>query len=123
MTRMAPGPSNPVVHLELHTSDLQRARAFYSDLCRWRPEEIDAGECSYVALDLGPVGGGAVECGTPRPLWLPYVEVPEIATATERARRLGGSILLEPREGPGGWRSVVSVPDGAEIALWQSKGT
>jgi predicted enzyme related to lactoylglutathione lyase len=122
MTRMRPALSNPVVHLELHTGDLRRARSFYSELCRWRPEEVDASECSYLALNLGAIGGGAVECGTPRALWLPYVEVPEIAAATERARELGGSILLEPREGPSGWRSVVSVPDGAEVALWQQKG-
>jgi DNA-directed RNA polymerase specialized sigma24 family protein len=30
-------------------------------------------------------------------------------------------IALEPREGPAGWRSVMAVPDGGEIALWQSK--
>ena len=120
---MCPASSNPVVHLELHTGDLGAARAFYAQLCGWRPEEIESGECRYLALDLGAVGGGVVECGTPRPQWLPYVEVAEIAAATERARRLGGSVLLEPREGPGGWRSVVSVPDGAEVALWQPKGT
>jgi predicted enzyme related to lactoylglutathione lyase len=30
-------------------------------------------------------------------------------------------VLLEPREGPAGWRSVVSAPAGAEVALWQPK--
>ena len=62
-----------------------------------------------------------VECGTQRPLWLPYVEVPEIAGATECARWLGASVLLDPREGPAGWRSVVSTPAGGEIAFWQQK--
>ena len=36
-----------------------------------------------------------------RPLWLPYVEVSEVANATEHAMRLGASVLLEPRRGPG----------------------
>jgi predicted enzyme related to lactoylglutathione lyase len=62
-----------------------------------------------------------VECETERPLWLPYVEVAEIAEATARALRLGASVLLEPREGPVGWRSVVSAPAGGEIAFWQPK--
>ena len=31
----------------------------------------------------------------------------EIAESTDRARQLGASVLLEPREGPAGWRSVV----------------
>ena len=38
-----------------------------------------------------------------------------------RARLAGASILLGPREGPAGWRSVVATRDGAEIAFWQQK--
>jgi predicted enzyme related to lactoylglutathione lyase len=116
-----PSPA-PVVHLELHTGNLARACDFYSRLFGWRVERVEAGPRSYQALDWGDgLGGGVVECGTTRPLWLPYVEVSRIDEATERARRLGVGVLLEPREGPAGWRSVVAVPDGAEIALWQSK--
>jgi predicted enzyme related to lactoylglutathione lyase len=114
--------SNPVVHLELHTRDLQQARGLYADLCGWRPEPIDAHCGSYLALELGRgLAGGIVECDTERPLWLPYVEVAEIAEATDRARLLGASVLLAPREGPAGWRSVVATPAGGEIAFWQPK--
>jgi predicted enzyme related to lactoylglutathione lyase len=113
----------PVVHLELHTSDRSRASAFYTQLCGWRQERIDTADGSYHALGFGgPVGGGIVECGAPTPLWLPYVEVDEIEAATDRARRFGARVLLGPREGPAGWRSVVSAPAAGEIALWQSKG-
>ena len=113
---------NPVVHLELHTGDLARARAFYAALCGWRCERIAAAGRSYLGLELGRVDGGIVECETRRPLWLPYVRVPEAAEATERARELGASVLLEPREGPAGWRSVVTTPAAGEIAFWQPKG-
>ncbi len=119
-----PVPSKPVVHLELHTGDLPGACAFYAGLCDWRAERIAAGAKSYWALELGSgIGGGIVECATRRPLWLPYVEVGEINEATERARSLGASVLLEPREGPAGWRSVVAGPVGAEIAFWQPKSS
>jgi uncharacterized protein len=119
---MSSTPSNPVVHLELHTGDLRSACAFYARLCGWRPERIDAGRASYLALELGDwIGGGVVECETRRPLWLPYVEVAEIDRITERARELGARVLLEPREGPAGWRSVVAAPAGGEIAFWQPK--
>ena len=115
-------PSTPVVHLELHTGDLQRARAFYAQLCDWRPDHVDTRHGSYLALELGgELGGGIVECATERPLWLPYVEVAEIAEATERARTLGAAVLLEAREGPAGWRSVAATPAGGEIAFWQCK--
>jgi len=117
-----PEPTQPVVHLELHTGDLQRARAFYAELCGWRPERIETRAGAYEALALGSgVGGGIVECPTSRPVWLPYVEVAEINAVTERALLLGARVLLEPREGRAGWRSVVAEAAGAEIAFWQPK--
>ena len=120
---MGAAKANPVVHLELHTGDRARACAFYAQLCGWRPERIDAGGGSYWALELGAGfgGGGVVECDTPQPLWLPYVEVADIAAVTERARGLGASVLLEPRVGPVGWRSVVAAPAGGDVAFWQPK--
>jgi predicted enzyme related to lactoylglutathione lyase len=117
-----PASSQPVVHLELHTHDLAGAQALYAELCGWRAERVDAGPGSYLALALGgAIGGGIVECDTPRPLWLPYVEVSCIGEATERARALGATVSLEPREGPAGWRSVVATPAGGELAFWQPK--
>jgi predicted enzyme related to lactoylglutathione lyase len=114
--------SRPVVHLELHTGDLAAAGAFLSAVCGWRQERIDTRYGSYHALSMGRgLGGGVVECTTDRALWLPYVEVARIDEATERARCLGASVLLEPREGPVGWRSVVAAEAGGEIAFWQPK--
>jgi predicted enzyme related to lactoylglutathione lyase len=113
---------NSVVHLELHTGDLPGAVAFYGQLLGWRPERIHAGGGSYLALELGDrLGGGIVECGANHPLWVPYVEVPDVAHATERAERLGGEVLIGPREGPRGWRSVISTPDGGDLAFWHPK--
>jgi predicted enzyme related to lactoylglutathione lyase len=114
--------SQPVVHLELHTADLTRAQLLFAQLCGWRAERIDAGDGSYVALELGPAfGGGIVQCEATKPVWLPYVEVESIRDATERARALGAFVLVEPREGPAGWRSVVDTHAGGEIAFWQQK--
>jgi predicted enzyme related to lactoylglutathione lyase len=114
--------SNPVVHLELQTGNLPRACAFYTRLFGWQAETVHVGARSYLALGLGnEIEGGVVELDTERPLWLPYVEVGDVVAATERARELGASVLLDSREGPAGWRSVVVAPAGAEIALWQPK--
>jgi uncharacterized protein len=119
---MNPKPANPVIHLELHTRDLWGAVEFYAQLFGWRPERIRAGGGSYVALGMGNgVGGGVVECEAEHPLWLPYVDVPDVGATTDRARDLGGDVLLSPREGPEGWRSVVAAPDGGEVAFWQAK--
>ena len=112
----------PVVHLELHTGDHARASAFYAKLLCWRQELIEAGSGSYLALGPGGgFGGGIVECGTVCPLWLPYVQVDQIEESTERARQLRASVLLAPREGPAGWRSVISASQCGELAIWQPK--
>jgi predicted enzyme related to lactoylglutathione lyase len=112
-----------VVHLELHTPNLPRACAFYTGMFGWRAERVHVGPVSYLALELGEsIQGGIVECERERALWLPYVEVADVVEATERAQLLGATVLLEPREGPGGWRSVVTAPAAAEVALWRPKG-
>jgi predicted enzyme related to lactoylglutathione lyase len=105
---------NPVVHLELHTGHLARACALYEELLGWRAEQT-RGYWSF------GTGCGVVECGSSAPAWLPYVAVRDVAVTTERARALGAAVLLDPREGPHGWRSVVSTPEGGELALWQPK--
>ncbi len=107
-----------VVHLELHTANLARACAFYTQLCGWRVDPT----LGYHALEWdGPIGGGVVECGTQHAAWLPYVEVASVDATTETAIALGGAVLLEPRSGPTGRRSVVAVPDGGEVAFWEPR--
>lgn len=119
---MAETPTNPVVHIELQTPDMQRACAFFTKLFGWRAETIRIGDQSYLALELGDrIEGGVVERDLTLPSWLPYVEVADLTAITELGLRLGASVVLAPREGPAGWRSVLAAPAGAEIALWQPK--
>lgn len=110
------------MHLELHTDNLSRACGFYTRLFQWQAETVRIGSSSYLALDLGVgIQAGVIEREVGRPVWLPYVEVADLAAATERARLLGASVRVGPREGVAGWRSVLAVPAGAEIALWEPK--
>jgi predicted enzyme related to lactoylglutathione lyase len=112
------------VHLELHTHNLSGASTFYRELLGWRTERLHCRSGTYHSLALdGALDCGIVECGARRPIWLPYVEVQEIEAMTERGRALGAAVLLEPREGPAGWRSVLATSDAGEVALWQPKGT
>ncbi len=112
----------PIIHLELHTADGPGAADVYADLCGWRPEAVPTGHGAYLSLEMGRrLGGGIVQCTTGRPLWLPYVQVDSVVLVTDRARALGAQVLLEPRDGPAGPRSVVSTPAGGEIAFWQRR--
>jgi predicted enzyme related to lactoylglutathione lyase len=115
-------PPNPVIHLELDTGDVAVAGAFFAELCGWQLEHVRIRSGSYLAAQLARgLSGAMVECPTERPLWLPYIEVADIGEITDRARLCGAAVLLGPREGSAGWRSVVATPTGEEIAFWQSK--
>ena len=119
---MTAAGSGRVVHLELHTGNLAEARRFYGQLCGWREEQVRTPAGSYLAVELGgTIGGGMVACRVERPLWLPYVEVGDVREMTDHARLLGATVMLAPREGPVGWRSVVSTPAAGEVAFWQPK--
>ena len=111
-----------VVHLELHTHDLAGVRGYLWQLLGWRSAEVGRAGQDYFTLWVGDrMGGGIVECGQRPPSWLPYVRVGDVERATERASALGASVLLSPREGPAGWRSVVATPACGDLALWQPK--
>jgi uncharacterized protein len=113
---------NPVVHLELRTRDLAGSSRFLTELLGWRTEHVRVGDRSYVALDLGRrLDGGISEHDRACEGWLPYVEVDDIDRMTERGRAIGAAVILPPREGPAGWRSILATRSGAEIALWQPK--
>jgi predicted enzyme related to lactoylglutathione lyase len=111
-----------IVHVELHTGDDTEALTFLGELLGWRADDVAAAGKTYRALCVGDrVGGGIVDCGAAPAQWVPYVLVGRVARATERAGRLGATVLLEPREGPAGWRSVISTPTSGTMALWQPK--
>jgi predicted enzyme related to lactoylglutathione lyase len=119
---MAHRAPHAVVHLELRCGNLASACGFYTRLFGWRAERVHAGSAEYTTLTLGGrIGGGLVEHETEHAYWLPYVEVADIDGVVGRALQLGASTLLEPREGPAGWRSVLAAPDGGMCAVWQPK--
>jgi predicted enzyme related to lactoylglutathione lyase len=115
----------PVVHLELHTPDLTGARDFLRAVVGWRAASSGSTDGSvtapvpYVSVDVG-LSGGLVQCGTRTAMWLPYVEVLDVDTATERALGRGAAAVLAPRTGPYGRRSVVRSPVAGDLAFWQA---
>jgi predicted enzyme related to lactoylglutathione lyase len=116
--------ANPFVHVELHTGDLDRAKAFYSRLFDWNLQDIPMpGGGSYTMIGVGEgTGGGMLSDPDIPPSWLAYVGVDDVVATTAKARSLGATIVQEVMEvGDYGWMSIITDPTGATFALWKAK--
>lgn len=117
--------ANPFVHVELQTHDTAAAKDFYTRLFGWklRDEPMPSGHGTYTMIEVGEgTGGGIYTNPDPQapPCWLAYVGVEDIVAATEKARKLGATIVVDCVEvGNFGWMSVFVDPAGATLAMWQ----
>lgn len=117
--------ANPFVHIELSTTDLDQAKAFYGQLFDWKTKDMPMPQGSYTTIFVGGgTGGGMMKQmmpGAPS-AWLPYVEVDDLQASTAKAKSLGATVLKDVTEVDGmGWFSIVTDPTGASIGLWKTK--
>jgi hypothetical protein len=116
--------ANPFVHLELNTTDLKKAQAFYGELFGWKFDDMDMGPMGIYSTfkpESGP-GGGAYSAKDMPQGWLAYVGVDDIKAATEKAKSLGAQVFVESQEIPNvGWMTIMNDPTGSRIALFQPK--
>ncbi|HEX3230733.1 MAG TPA: VOC family protein, partial [Pyrinomonadaceae bacterium] len=118
--------ANPFVHVELNTTDVDKAKTFYGQLFDWQLEDMKMGPSdTYTMIKVGDgTGGGLLK--NPMPgvpsFWLAYVLVDDIGTATKKAASLGARIVKDSIEVPDmGWLSIIEDPTGAALGLWQTK--
>lgn len=118
--------ANPFVHVELNTTDLDKAKSFYRSLLDWQLEDMDiGGGATYTMIRVGEgTGGGMMKQmipGAPS-AWMPYVLVDDLATATAKAKSLGATVMRDATEVMGaGSFSIIRDPTGAVLGLWQPK--
>ena len=116
---------NPFVHVELMTTDVAKAKAFYGKLFDWKLEDVPMGTETYTMIRVGDgIGGGIMKHPMPGapPMWLAYVLVDDIAAATKKAKSLGATVVKDVTEVMGaGHFSIISDPTGAVFGLWKPK--
>ena len=118
--------ANSFVHVELNTTDVAKAKAFYGKLFDWRLEDLDMGPAgSYTMIHVGEgTGGGIMKQPIPGApsAWVAYVLVDDIAAATQKAKSLGATIMKDVTKVPGfGWLSFILDPTGAMLGLWKAR--
>ena len=118
--------ANPFCHLELSSTDVAKAKTFYSSFLDWKLSDMDMGNgmtyTTFKATDDSP-GGGMMQ--QPHPgapsAWLPYVLVDDVKAAAAKAKSLGANVVVESQEVPNmGWFSIITDPTGAHLGLWQT---
>ncbi len=123
-----PEMKNPFVWYELMTTDVAGAAAFYSAVVGWEAKDsgmpgfdyrlFHSGDGMVAGLMAQPEDSKAA--GNP-PGWLGYVGVADVDAAAEKAKSLGATVYVEPRDIPDVGRfAVIADPQGAVVALFGS---
>ena len=116
---MAEDWARPVVHWDIQAKDPQRIRDFYAKMFNWA---IGGGPIMEV-----PAGVGAPENGLGGHI-LPaavsgitlYIQVLDLRASLERATQLGGAVLSQPFDVPGGPTIAgITDPEGNRLVLVQ----
>jgi hypothetical protein len=111
-------------YVELHTQAPARAKDFYRGLFGWKTSDKEIpGMGVYTSIEQtsGPAGGVMATQVPQQPsAWTVYMDVPDLAEATQQVKTLGGQVLQPHVEVPGqGAFAVVADPTGAVFNLWQ----
>lgn len=116
---------NPFVHVELNTTNVAKATAFYRQMFDWQLNDMPMPGGSYTLIEVGEgTGGGLMKHPVPNApsLWLAYILVDDVKASTAKAATLGARVLKDVTEVPNmGWFSILEDPTGAAFGLWQTK--
>jgi uncharacterized protein len=115
---------------DVMTTDVEGAKAFYTEFFGWKADTLRAGtdsEYTLFSLDGAPVAGTFelrpehLDQGIP-PNWVSYINVDDVDKVTEAAREGGAKVRVEPGEiADAGRMSVIGDPQGATVCLWEPR--
>ena len=115
--------------VELATTDQAAAKAFYSSIFHWEPNDAPIGPDDFYTI-FRLDGAAAAAAYTMRPAeraaapphWTLYIKVESADAAAARAAELGGAVIDEPFDvSSAGRMAVIQDPTGAVVCVWQSK--
>jgi len=123
---MSAFPTGRFVWYELHTNDPESAVRYYMSLLGWGTTVWEGGPTPYTmwtnrdvpVAGLLPLQEHTGSLAT-RPGWLPYIGVPEVDAAADKATTLGAAVCLAPMSiASVGRMAVLTDPQGAVFALF-----
>jgi predicted enzyme related to lactoylglutathione lyase len=109
--------------VDIGTTDVQAAGAFYAGLFGW---DIEYGPAEMNHYSMANVGGHPVAALADQEVpgmvvWTTYLAVDDVDAAVARAREAGGTVVVEPMDVMTfGRMAVLADPGGAPVSLWQA---
>jgi len=103
---------------ELATREPQKAIQFYSDLLGWTSMAQDGRDDYWMVMNNGRVNGGVIAMddswGDMPPVWTVYFSVADLDKTIEKAKSLGGSVMMDATDaGEIGRFAILNDPIGA----------
>jgi uncharacterized protein len=111
--------ARPIVHVEIEAIDPERQRLFYAALFNWAIDDgpIISFRAGLGAPDAGPAGHIRKSSRSGVTL---YVQVRDLEEACAKAVELGGSVVLDRLDVPGGpTLAAITDPEGNPVTLVQ----
>jgi hypothetical protein len=119
------GDVNEWVWIDLWSSDVERAAAFYSAVIGYEtaPLPADSPRNGRYLLSGDRLRAGVMlkQDASAASAWLPYVRVADAQAAAERARAAGGRVYREPVDLGRAIVAIVADPTGAPVGIAQLK--
>ena len=118
-----------IVHFDVPTENIIRAKKFYEELFGWKIEPVP-GPMEYYEITTKDengkegVAGGMGKRGQPDQKIVNYIGVKSIDKYIEKAKSLGGKIIMPKTTIPGfGYLSTFIDTEGNTIGLWETDPT
>ena len=111
----------PVIHFDIGCKDSAKTKEFYSQLFDWKIEKQGAADSITTGSKEG-IQGHITSLGhEPEHYITFYVQVGDIKTYLDKAKKLGGKTLVPAVKIPTGQFAWLSDPDGNIVGLLQPK--
>lgn len=123
-----PGQPNTYAWAELNTRGIDRAREFYKKVFGWDTKISDMGnnmgEYTEFQLKGESLAGGmdmTMQPASVPPYWMVYFASTDVDASTKKVKELGGKVMVEPTDFPGGRFSIDMDPQGGAFGILTMK--
>ena len=114
-----------IVHFEIPTNDLERAKKFYASLFGWKIEQYQGSGDYWMITTTTEKGENAV-CGgmmarqNPRQTITNYIDVPSIDEYAVKLQKLGGQVIVPKMAVAGeGYFAICLDTENNSFGIWE----